>query len=75
VDVSRGGAAPAGVVVLSVDGHEVTRVSVERLGWPTGDLFVGRSGYVPLVDGLEIPSTFGGELESVTLDLAPDGLP
>src|SRR6185312_13703951 len=71
VDVSRPGAAPPGVIVLSVDDREVARSSVERLGRPFGGLFVGRSGDVPLVDGLEIPATFGGELESVTLDTDP----
>jgi arylsulfatase len=75
VDVSRPGVAPSGVIVLSVDGHDVARASIERLGRASGNLFVGRSGDVPLVDGLEIPSTFGGELESVTLDSDPHGHP
>jgi arylsulfatase len=71
VDVSRADPASRGVIVLSVDGHEVARASVERLGRASGNLFVGRSADVPLVDGLEIPPMFGGDLVSVTLDTDP----
>ena len=67
VDVSLVDAGPTTQLVLSVDGREQARAIAERSGFFTGDLFVGRAGYVPLVDGDALPLTFGGDVEKVVL--------
>jgi len=72
VAVRRVAGTTGGDIVLSVDGKEAAKTHVERFGRVIGDLFVGRSGYVPLVDGQRLPLTFGGQVQSVTLDLQPE---